>query len=86
MGLIFYVNKFFGGYLGGNKRKFLIVIVLFGNFKVIFLVSFIIVFGFDIMFVEWYFKYLKIRIEFYCLYYVFYRYLGWVYYWNGFKG
>lgn len=51
MGLIFYVNKFFGGYLGGNKRKFLIVIVLFGNSKVIFLVSFIIVFGFDIMFV-----------------------------------
>lgn len=60
MGLIFYVNKFFGGYLGGNKRKFLIVIVLFGNFKVIFLVSFVIVFDFDIMFVVWYFEYLKI--------------------------
>lgn len=86
LGLIPYANKLSGGYSGGNKRKLSTAIALLGNPKVIFLVSSITISDFDTMFVEWYFKHLKTRTEFDCLHYVFYRYSGWAYHWNGSKG
>lgn len=37
-----YGEKYVGNYSGGNKRKFLIVMVLIGGFFVVFLVSVIV--------------------------------------------